>query len=418
MPPPIGGGSVEMLRPFLNVRSDADFVLVTLWVLWGLRNHGPYPVLVLGGEQGSAKSTFSAMLRALLDPNAAPLRALPREDRDLFIAADNAHILVFDNVSGLPGWISDTLCRLATGAGFAVRRLYSDQDEVLFNAARPVILNGIEDIVSRPDLADRAIFIRLPPIPEERRQSERDLWATFEAARPSILGALLDAMVQGLVALPHTRLDTMPRMADFALFATACEASLWPTGTFLRAFALMLCARSWKLIAAAFVVSLLWPLGLAPSMQGLFVDLWFGFLLGVGAYYAWRTPPVLPWFLTYTAVIVAAAMWRENVFALTCAATAAVIVAVALAGRIDSLNWRGLQFLGAISYSLHLIHNPVTGATFRVWFTILGRSPVTEWTGWLVSIAASVIAAYLLWLLVERHSIDLARRFSNVAQRS
>lgn len=115
---------------------------------------------MLAGEQGSAKSTFSAVLRKLLDPNCAPLRALPREDRDLFIAANNGHVLTFDNVSGLPGWISDTLCRLATGDGFAVRQLYTDQDEVLFDAARPVILNGIEDMVTRPDLADRAPWSR------------------------------------------------------------------------------------------------------------------------------------------------------------------------------------------------------------------------------------------------------------------
>jgi hypothetical protein len=56
-------------------------------------------VLVLSGEQGSAKSTFSTLLRELVDPNTAPLRALPREDRDLFIAASNGHVLAFDNVS-------------------------------------------------------------------------------------------------------------------------------------------------------------------------------------------------------------------------------------------------------------------------------------------------------------------------------
>lgn len=70
------------------------------WMLACLRDRGPYPVLVLSGEQGSAKSTFSAIVRAILDPNTAPLRALPREDRDLFIAATNGHLLTFDNVSG------------------------------------------------------------------------------------------------------------------------------------------------------------------------------------------------------------------------------------------------------------------------------------------------------------------------------
>jgi hypothetical protein len=137
LPAPVVCASVQVLRSFLNVRSDSDFVLVIASALACLRNRGPYPVIVLSGEQGSAKSTLSAILRTLLDPNTAPLRALPREDRDLFIAASNGHVLAFDNVSGLPAWISDTLCRLATGGGFAVRQLYSDQDEVLFDAARP-----------------------------------------------------------------------------------------------------------------------------------------------------------------------------------------------------------------------------------------------------------------------------------------
>jgi hypothetical protein len=143
LPIPVPGGPIEMLRPYLNVRSDTDFVLAVTWLLAALRDRGPYPVMVLSGEHGSAKSTFSGILRALVDPNTAPLRALPRENRDLFIAANNSHVLAFDNLSGLPWWISDTLCRLATGGGFAVRQLYTDQDEVLFAATRPVILNGI-----------------------------------------------------------------------------------------------------------------------------------------------------------------------------------------------------------------------------------------------------------------------------------
>lgn len=236
LPMPVPGGSIETLRSFLNVQSDADFVLAVAWTLACLRNRGPYPVIVLAGEQGSAKSTFSSILRALLDPNTAPLRALPREDRDLFIAATNGHVLAFDNVSGLPGWISDTLCRLATGGGFAVRQLYSDQDEVLFEAARPVILNGIEDIVTRPDLADRAVFLTLDTIPEERRRPEAEMWAAFEAERPRTLGVLLDEVVRGIRQLPETRLERLPRMADFALWASACETALWSAGAFWSAY--------------------------------------------------------------------------------------------------------------------------------------------------------------------------------------
>jgi hypothetical protein len=78
LPMPIPGGSVETLRSFLNVQSENDFVLVVAWALAVLRNRGPYPVIVLSGEQGSAKSTFSSILRALLDPkprHCAPCRA-------------------------------------------------------------------------------------------------------------------------------------------------------------------------------------------------------------------------------------------------------------------------------------------------------------------------------------------------------
>lgn len=236
LPVPVEGGTIETLRSFLNVQSDTDFVLAVAWTVAALRNCGPYPALVLSGEQGSAKSTFSVILRSVFDPNSAPLRALPREDRDLFISANNSYVLAFDNVSGLPPWISDTLCRVATGGGFSVRQLYSDQDEMLFNVARPVILNGIEEIVSRPDLADRAVFLTLEPIPEDKRRLEAALRAEFAAEHPRILGVLLDAVAEGLRRLPEIHLPRLPRLADFALWATACETAFWPAGTFWSAY--------------------------------------------------------------------------------------------------------------------------------------------------------------------------------------
>jgi hypothetical protein len=230
LPMPQRGGSLEQLTSLLNLPDRGDFVLVTTWLLASLRGVGPYPLLLIAGEQGSAKTVLSKMLRALIDPNAAPVRTLPRGERDLFIAANNGHVLTFDNLSGLPPWLSDTLCRLASGGGFAVRQLYTDQDEVLFDAARPVILNSIEDIITRPDLADRALFLTLPSISDAQRRPEKELWREFEFARPCLLGALLDAASHGLRTLPRVRIDRLPRMADFALWATACE-------TFARAYA-------------------------------------------------------------------------------------------------------------------------------------------------------------------------------------
>ncbi len=236
LPEPEHGGSIEDLKAFLNVRTETDFVLAVSWLLACLRPDGPFPVLVLTGEQGSAKSSFTERLRDLVDPNDAPLRALPREERDLFIAATNGHMLAYDNVSSLPPWMSDTLCRLATGGGFAVRQLYSDQDEVLFKAARPIVLNGIEDFVTRPDLADRSLLLGLEPIPEEKRQQASKLRSAFAAALPKILGALLDGVVEGLRRKSSICLDRLPRMADFAVWAAACETAYWPEGTFTAAY--------------------------------------------------------------------------------------------------------------------------------------------------------------------------------------
>ena len=209
LPVPARGGSIETLASFCNIPSRSDFVLVVSWLLAALRYGGPSSILALSGEQGSAKTVLSKMLRALIDPNVAPVRSAPREERDLFIAANNGHLLAFDNLSDLPAWTSDALCRLASGGSFAVRRLYTDQDETLFQAARPVILNGIEDVITRPDLADRTIFVALPHIPEHRRRPEKELWHDFEKRRPQVLGALLDTAAHGLRSLPNVRLEQL-----------------------------------------------------------------------------------------------------------------------------------------------------------------------------------------------------------------
>ena len=211
LPVPVRGGSIEDLRPFLNVGlsiaqraklgtgSDPDtgFVLAVAWALAALNPNGPYPVLSFAGEQGTAKSTAARVLRSLVDPNAVPLRTPPRDDRDMFISANNAWAMVYDNLSSLSEELADAMCRLATGGGFAPRALYTDADEVLFNATRPQILNGIEDVVNRPDLADRCIFLTLEPISDEDRLDEKKFWAEFTKVQPGILGALLDGVSEG-----------------------------------------------------------------------------------------------------------------------------------------------------------------------------------------------------------------------------
>ena len=236
LPNPKRGGRVDELRGFLNV-DDSTWTLVVAWLVTALRPNVRFPVLALFAEQGSGKSTTGRLLRELVDPNAAPLRAEPRDARDLMIAANNSWCLAFDNLSYVPSWLSDALCRLSTGGGFATRELYTDQDEVIFDAMRPILLTSIEEVATRSDLLDRCVIVWLPAIPEDQRRPEAELIEAFRKARPRIFGALLDAVAGALRDLSTTEVSGLPRMADFALWATAAESALgWSKGTFMAAY--------------------------------------------------------------------------------------------------------------------------------------------------------------------------------------
>ena len=243
LPRPVAGGTLDLLAGLLNLprahpQREAAFTLVVGWLVAALRGQGPYPALVLIGEQGSAKSTQARALRRLIDPNAADLRAMPREEYDLVLAATHGQVLAFDNVSRLPGWLSDGICRIATGSGFATRTLYTTAGESIFSACRPVILNGVEEFVVRGDLLDRSITLSLPSIPEDLREEESRYWARFEEAQPLLLGALYDAVAASLANEATTVLDRKPRMADFAVRVEAAAPALgWAPGQFLDAYA-------------------------------------------------------------------------------------------------------------------------------------------------------------------------------------
>jgi hypothetical protein len=236
LPLPSRDGSIELLRSYVNL-TESDFRLLIGWLAAALRPVGPYPTLVLHGEQGSAKSTLARIVRRLIDPWAPALLAEPRNLHDLMITAAHGWLLVFDNISAVPPWLSDGLCRLATGGGYATRTLYSNDKQTVIDAQRPVVLNGIEDFVRRGDLADRGVFLHLPPISPSSRRGEEDLWSSFNQDYPRIFGGVLDAVVGGLRERPSIRLKESPRMFDFARFGEAVGRGLgWPAGAFLSAY--------------------------------------------------------------------------------------------------------------------------------------------------------------------------------------
>ena len=199
-----------------------------------LRPVGPYPILALYGQQGTAKSTLARIVRRLIDPQAALPTAQPRHTRELMDSAVNGWLVAYDQVGALPQWLSDGFCMLATGGALASHASFSSGEQSAIHVQRPVLLSGIEEFVGRTDLADRSIFLNLPPIDPSDRRGEVDSSDAFHRDYPQILGGLLDAVAGGLEELPSVQLTQLPRMADFAKFAEAVGRKLgWTAGSAL-----------------------------------------------------------------------------------------------------------------------------------------------------------------------------------------
>ena len=233
MPRPQWDGSIDLLKKYTNV-ADGDFPLLAAWMAAALRPAGPYPILILTGEQGSAKSTMARVARRLIDPCSAILKAPPSSQQDFMIQAHHSWVLTFDNLSSIPAALSDALCRTSTGGGYSTRSLYSNDSETLFDVERPVIITGIGDFVERSDLIDRSVILHLPAIAAEARRREQEFWSDFKADWPRLMGALLNAVAGGLKMLPQVDLATSPRMADFAQWGEAVLRGLgFSPGSFL-----------------------------------------------------------------------------------------------------------------------------------------------------------------------------------------
>jgi hypothetical protein len=192
-------------------------------ILMGIANaaalfHTPAPdsdafaEITIGGHRETLRVT---------DPRAPEQRSPPTNEEDLLVAAKTAHVLPYDNFSHLPDWLSDAFCRLATGGGAGKRKLYTDDDEILFEGRRPILLTGIEDFVTRPDLVDRANFFNHEIVKDKDRLSDQEIEARFQRDKAKIFGALLDGVAAALKNLPSVELSERPRMADFAMWAEA-----------------------------------------------------------------------------------------------------------------------------------------------------------------------------------------------------
>lgn len=215
--------SLDIIKEFINTKNEEDFILFIAWLIGCFNINAPCVTLSLSGEQGSGKSTTQRVIKSIIDPNIASSCNFPKDEESLFIKTRNNWILSFDNVSHLGRDLADSFCRIATEGSISNRKRYTDLEEVTITARRPIIINGINNLVAdKSDLLDRSIIINLEPIPEELRKDEKDFWETFNNKLPYILGALYDALACGLRNYDKIKLSRKPRMLDFTKWVYAC----------------------------------------------------------------------------------------------------------------------------------------------------------------------------------------------------
>jgi len=248
---PEGGGDLHQLLEFLNIGDKGQQLLLLVYLVTCLVPNIPHPIPVLHGGHGCAKTTSCKLMRRIIDPSLTETMTLAHDRKEFVQQLAHNWMPFFDNITSLSDWVSDALCRAATGDGFSKRALYTDEDDVIFSFMRCTGLNGINIAAQKPDLLDRSMLIRLDPIASKSRKSEKSLFDEFERVRPRLVGAAFDALSRAMKLRPSIRVEHLPRMADFALWGCAvAEALGHPQGNFLAAFDANFRARNEEALAS------------------------------------------------------------------------------------------------------------------------------------------------------------------------
>lgn len=223
-------------QSLFNFSDKNDALLLLVYILKSIvPNSGPCPILILEGPQGSGKTTATEMIGKFIDPTDPSLFAPPKNEEDIKIHANSSWLLTYDNLSYLTGNLTDAFCRVSTGGGMSSRKLYSNDEQMVYSIQRPVVFNGIEELGERPDFLDRAIVLYTKPISENSRKFSDGVWDPFNRGYASLLGGVYKLLSEVLLILPSIEANSLPRMADYAKFGIALEQVLKiPSGTFLN----------------------------------------------------------------------------------------------------------------------------------------------------------------------------------------
>jgi hypothetical protein len=234
---PLPGGDIKRILNYLNISQPEQQLLFLVYLVSCFIPGFPHPIPIIYGVQGSAKSSLSKVMRAVIDPSAIEVSELPKNHIELVQKLSHHWCIVFDNISYISDEVSDLLCRAATGTGFSKRELFTDDEDIILQLKHCVALNGINLMATRPDLLERSVLFELERIPKDKRRREQKMFAELRKDLPQILGGVFDVLSRALGIYPTIELTEYPRMADFAQWGCAIAEAMGHTrDEFLKAY--------------------------------------------------------------------------------------------------------------------------------------------------------------------------------------
>lgn len=234
---PARNGDAGLFLNYVNVKNPEHQLLLMVFLVSCFIPGFPHVMSVIFGPQGASKSTLARFIRMVIDPSRIDLASFPNSSKELIQVLAHNHFLFFDNVSYISEDQSDTLCKAITGGGHFKRELYENDEDIIYNFMRCIGINGINFITTRPDLLERSLLLELERVNPAERKTEKELYENFGKDLPSILGGILDVLVKTINIQPTIKIDSPPRMADWALWGCAiAEALGYGKDAFLSAY--------------------------------------------------------------------------------------------------------------------------------------------------------------------------------------
>jgi hypothetical protein len=209
-----------------NLKEEEDRILLSVYVVTLFIPDIQHIVLQVHGEKGSAKSTFQLLIKTLVDPARPKLLTIYNDQKEFIQQLAHNYLVLYDNLKYTPRWLSDEVCKAVTGVGSTKRKLYSDDDDIVYEYRRCVGFNGINLGLTEPDILDRSVTIELQRIRKENTKQETDIIDEFLKLRPKLLGYIFDTLVKAIKIKPTIQLSDLPRMADSAIWGEAIARAM------------------------------------------------------------------------------------------------------------------------------------------------------------------------------------------------